>query len=55
MDQLRRMRWAGHIARMGEKMNVYNIFVGKSKMKKPLGQKASMCRDNIKIDLNCRE
>jgi hypothetical protein len=33
----RRMRWAGHIARMGEKRNAYRILVGKPEGKRPLG------------------
>jgi hypothetical protein len=32
----RRMRWAGHVARMGEKRNVYRILVSKPKEKRPL-------------------
>ena len=42
----RRMRWAGHIARMGEWRGVYRILVGK-----PLGRPRSIWEDNIKIDL----
>jgi hypothetical protein len=36
--KLRRMRWAGHVARMGEKRNVYRLLVGKSEGKRPLGR-----------------
>jgi hypothetical protein len=36
MIKSRRMRWTGHIARMGAKRNIYRIFVGKSEGKKPL-------------------
>jgi hypothetical protein len=32
----RRMRWAGHVARMGEKRNVYRLLVGKPERKRPL-------------------
>jgi hypothetical protein len=32
-----RMRWAGHVARMGEKRNAYRILVGKPEGKRPLG------------------
>jgi hypothetical protein len=32
----RRMRWAGHVARMGEKRQVYKVFVGKPEGKRPL-------------------
>jgi hypothetical protein len=34
----RRMRWAGHVARMGEKRNVYRFLVGKPERKRPLGR-----------------
>jgi hypothetical protein len=47
----RRMRWAGHVARMGEKRNAYRLLVGKAEGKRPLER--SRCRwvDNIKLDL----
>jgi hypothetical protein len=41
----RRMRWTGHVARMGERRNVYKTLVGKPEGKRPLGI------DNIKMDL----
>jgi hypothetical protein len=47
----RRMRWAGHIARMGEKRNAYNILVGNPEGKRPLGRSRPRCEDNIKMDL----
>jgi hypothetical protein len=34
----RRMRWAGHVARMGEKRNVYSLLVRKPEGKRPLGR-----------------
>jgi hypothetical protein len=34
----RRMKWAGHVARMGEKRNPYRILVGKPEAKRPLGR-----------------
>jgi hypothetical protein len=34
----RRMRWAGHVARMGEKRNAYRLLVGKPEAEKPLGR-----------------
>jgi hypothetical protein len=34
----RGMRWAGHVARMGEKRNAYRLLVGKSEGKRPLGR-----------------
>jgi hypothetical protein len=36
--KLRRMRWAGHVARMGDKGNAYKLLVGKPKGKRPLGR-----------------
>jgi hypothetical protein len=33
-----RMRWAGHVARMGEKINAYRLLVTKPKLKMPLGR-----------------
>jgi hypothetical protein len=36
MIKSRRVRWAGHVARMGEKRNAYGILVGKPEGKKPL-------------------
>jgi hypothetical protein len=47
----RRMRWAGHVARMGEKMNVYRLLVGKPEGKRPLGRPRRRCIDNIKVDI----
>jgi hypothetical protein len=46
----RRMRWAGHVARMGEKRNVYRLLVGKPERKRPLGRPRSRWIDNIKMD-----
>jgi hypothetical protein len=51
MIKSRRMRWAGHVARMGEEMNAYNILVGNLKGKKPLGRPRRRWMDNIKMDL----
>jgi hypothetical protein len=47
----RRKRWAGHVARMGEKRNAYRILVGKPEGERPLGRPRRMCVDNIKMDL----
>jgi hypothetical protein len=47
----RRMRWAGHVARMGEKRNVYMLLVGKPKGKRPLGKPRRRWADNIKMNL----
>jgi hypothetical protein len=46
----RRMRWAGHVARMGEGRNVYGVFVGKQEGKNPLGRPKRRW-DGIKMDL----
>jgi hypothetical protein len=51
MIKLRRMRWAGHVARIGETRNSYRIFVGKPEGKRPLGRPRSRWVDNNKIDL----
>jgi hypothetical protein len=47
----RRMRWACHVARMGEKRNVYRLLVGKSEGKRPLGRPRRRWIDNIKMEL----
>jgi len=47
----RRMRWAGHVASMGEKRDVYRVLVGKLEEKKPLGIPRRRWEDNIKMDL----
>jgi hypothetical protein len=47
----RRMKWAGHVARMGEDRGVYRVLVGKPKGKRPLGKLRRRWEDNIKIDL----
>ena len=49
--KLRRMRWAVHVARMGEWRVVYRILVGKSEGKRPLGRPRRRWEDNIKMDL----
>jgi hypothetical protein len=47
----RRMRWAGHVARMGEGRIVYRVLVGRPEGKRPLGRPRRMWEDNIKMDL----
>ena len=47
-----RMRWAGHVARMGERRRAYRVLVGKPKGKTPLGRSRSRWQDNIKMDLH---
>jgi hypothetical protein len=46
-----RMRWAGLVARMGEKRNAYRILVGNPEGKIPLGRPRCRWVDNIKMDL----
>jgi hypothetical protein len=46
----RRMRWAGHVARMGEVRGAYNILVGKPVGRRPLGRPGHRWEDNIKLD-----
>jgi hypothetical protein len=47
----RRMRWAGHVARMGEGRDVYRVLVGRPEGKRPLGISRRRWEDNIKVDL----
>jgi hypothetical protein len=49
--KLRMMRLVGHVARIGEKRNVYRILVGKPEGKRPLGRSRRRWVDNIKMDL----
>jgi hypothetical protein len=51
MIKPRRMKWAGHVARMGEKRNAYRILVGKLEGKRPVGRTIHRWVDNIEIDL----
>jgi len=46
----RRMRWAGHVARMGERRGVYRVLVGKPEGKRPLGRPRSRWDENITMD-----
>ena len=46
-----RMRWAGHVARMGEERGVYRVLVGKPEGKRPLGSPRHGWVDNIRMDL----
>jgi hypothetical protein len=45
----RRMRWAGHVARVGEKRNVYRLLVGKPEGRRPLGRPRRRWVDNIRM------
>jgi hypothetical protein len=47
----RRMRWAGHVARMGEVRGAYNILVGRPEGRRPIGRPRRRWEDNIKMDL----
>jgi len=47
----RRMRWAGHVARMGEGRGVYRVLVGKPEGKSPLGRPRRRWENNTKLDL----
>jgi hypothetical protein len=51
MINSRRMRWPGHVARIGEKRNAYRILVVKPGGKRPLGRPRRRCVDNIKMYL----
>jgi len=45
------MRWAGHVARMGERRGVYRVLVVRPEGKRPLGRPRRRWEDNIKMDL----
>jgi len=47
----RRMRWAGHVARMVGRRGVYRVLVGKPEGKRPLGRPRRRWEDNIKMDV----
>jgi hypothetical protein len=47
----RRMRWAGHVARMGEDRGVHRVLVGKPERKRPLGRPRRKWEDNVKMTL----
>jgi hypothetical protein len=46
-----RMRWAGHVARMGEERKVYKVLVGKPEGKRPLGRPRRRWEDGVRMDL----
>jgi hypothetical protein len=46
-----RMRWAGHLAYMGQMRNAYKIFVGEPEGKRPLGRPRCRWEDNIRMYL----
>jgi hypothetical protein len=45
------MRWAGHVARVGDRRDAYRVFVGTPEGTKPLGRPRRRWEDNIKMDL----
>jgi hypothetical protein len=47
----RRVRWVGHVARMGEGRDVYRIFIARPEGKRPLGRPRRRWEDNIKLNL----
>jgi hypothetical protein len=47
----RQMRWAGHVARMGEERKLYKVLVGKPEGKRPLGRPRYRWEDGIRMDL----
>ena len=47
----RRMKWAGHVACMGERRGIYRVLVGKPEGKRPLGRPRPRRENNIKMDL----
>jgi hypothetical protein len=51
MIKSRKMRWTGHVARMGETRTAYRLLVGKPEGKRPLGRPRRRWVDNIGIDL----
>jgi hypothetical protein len=51
MIKSRRMRRAGHVARMGEGRGFHRVLIGRPEGKRPLGRPRRTCEDNIKMDL----
>jgi hypothetical protein len=49
--KLRRIRWAGHVARVGDRRGSYRVLVGGHEGKRPFGRFRHRCGDNIKTDL----
>jgi len=45
------MRWAGHVAHMGEEREVYRVLLGKTEGRRPLGRPRCRWMDNIRMDL----
>jgi hypothetical protein len=49
--KLKRMRWAGHVACIGEERNVYRVLMGKPEGKRPFGRPTCRWADGIRMDL----
>jgi len=45
------MRWAGHVARMGDRRGAYRVLVGTREGKRPLGRPRRRCEDNIEMEV----
>jgi hypothetical protein len=54
VNKSRRMRWAGHVVRMGEGRGVYRVLIGRPEGKRPLGRPRHRWENNIKVDLRGR-
>jgi hypothetical protein len=55
VTQAKRMKWAGHVARMGEKGNAYRLLVGKPEGRRPLGRPRHTWLDNTHIRMDVAE
>ena len=51
VNKSRRMRWAGHVARIGERRVVYRVSMGEPEGKRTLGRPRRRLEENIKMDL----
>jgi hypothetical protein len=51
MIKIRRMRWTGHVARMGRKRNAYTVLMGKPEERRPLRRLGFRWKNNFKMDL----
>ena len=51
MIKSRRMGWAGHVARMGDKRGAHRVLMGKPEGKRPLGRPGRRWEDDIKMDI----
>ena len=51
MIKSRRLRWAGNVARMGERRGVYRLVLGEPEGKRPRGRTSRRWEDNFKMDL----